>query len=85
MSTLSSFSPDLKQSGFVFVRHDAHHSPFQRPYDGPYKVLESGDKTFTLDISGRKETILVDRLKPAHVDLDNTRNQTSKKIFQTKQ
>ena len=34
-------------------------------------VLESGDKTFTYDISGRKVTISVDRLKLAHVDLDN--------------
>ena len=63
VSAPSSIPPDLKQTRFVFVRHDAHRSPLQRPYDGPYKVLQSGDKTFTLDISGRKETILVDRLK----------------------
>ena len=63
VSAPSSIPLDLKQTRFVFVRHDAHCSPLQRPYDGPDKVLQSGDKTFTLDISGRKETILVDRLK----------------------
>ena len=71
VSTPSSIPPNLKKTQFVFVRHDAHRSPLQRPYDGPYKVLQSGDKTFTLDIGGWKETISVDRLKPAHVDLDH--------------
>ena len=65
---LSSQPSSLKQTKFVFIRRDSHRSPFQRPYEGPFKVLQSGDKTFTVDVSGRKETISVDRLKPAHID-----------------
>ena len=71
VSAASSIPLDLKHTRFVFVHHDPHRSPLQRPYDGPNKVLQSGDKTFTPDIRGRKETILMDRLKLAHVDLDH--------------
>ena len=34
-------------------------------------AVESGTKTFKLDIRGKTETIIVDRLKPAHLDLDS--------------
>ena len=33
-------------------------------------MIEPGIKTFKLDIGGKTETITVDRLKPAHLDLD---------------
>ena len=31
---------DLQQAKFVFIRHDAHHTPLQRPYEGPFKVIK---------------------------------------------
>ena len=55
----------LYRSQFVFVRRDSHRAPFQRPF----KVVEPGDKAFKIDVGGRTETISVDRLKPAHVDV----------------
>ncbi|KAK7901478.1 hypothetical protein WMY93_018247 [Mugilogobius chulae] len=58
---------DLRSAKFVFVRHDAHRSPLQPPYDGPFRVLESGHKTFVVEKGTCKEQISVDRLKPAHV------------------
>ena len=61
---------DLHRSQFVFVRRDAHRTSLQPPYDGPFKVLEHGPKTFKVDVGGRTETISVDRLKPAHLDVD---------------
>ena len=60
----------LWSAGYVFVRHDAHRGPFQPPYDGPFRVLEAGDKTFVVDMGGKPEHVSVDRLKPAHLDLD---------------
>ena len=45
-------------------------APFQRPYEGPFRVIEPGIKTFKLDIGGKTETITVDRLKLAQLDLD---------------
>ena len=61
-----SFVPkELLDSPYVFVRVDAHRSPLQRPYNGPYKVISRSDKTFVIDINGREDTVSVDRLKPA--------------------
>ena len=37
---------------------------------GPFRILEAGDKAFLVDIGGRPDYISVDRLKPAHLDLD---------------
>ena len=62
---------DLQQAKFVFIRRDAHRTPFQRPYEGPYKVIQPGFKTFKIDRGGRPETVTVDRLKPAHIDLEH--------------
>ena len=38
------------------------------PYEGPYKVLVHGDKSFVLDYGTRKDSVSIDRLKPAFVD-----------------
>ncbi|XP_053092916.1 LOW QUALITY PROTEIN: uncharacterized protein LOC128318865 [Pangasianodon hypophthalmus] len=61
---------DLLSTKFVFVRHDAHRGPLKPPYDGPFQVLESLDKTFVIDVGGRSECVSIDRLKPAHRDMD---------------
>lgn len=59
---------DLMSARYVFVRHDAHRSPLQPPYDGPFRVLEPGPKNFLVDMGGSSERVSVDRLKPAFVD-----------------
>lgn len=46
----------LKTFKFVFVRHDAHRTPLRPLYDGPFRVLGSGQKHFVLDFSGCRET-----------------------------
>ena len=70
-ATPASVPADLQRAKFVFIRRDAHRMPLQHPYEGPFKVIENGPKTFKIDIGGKTETITVDRLKPAHLDLDN--------------
>ena len=59
----------LSTATHVFVRHDAVKRPLQPPYDGPYKVVKRTDKHFTLSINGRNDTVSIDRLKPAHLDI----------------
>jgi len=58
------FTPQtLKHSPYGFLRRDDHNNPLQKPYTGPYRVIDRGDKTFVIDFGGRE-----DRLKPAHID-----------------
>ncbi len=57
-------------SGTVRIHPHGWAPPaLQAPYIGPYKILDRYDKTFVVDLGGRLEHILVDRLKPAQVDL----------------
>ena len=58
----------LQEAEYVFVRHDAHRKPLQCVYDGPYHVLEKHQKTFVLDIGGKRDTVSIDRLKRAFTD-----------------
>ena len=52
-------------SSSVFVWHDGHCRPLQRPYDGPFCVLEKKPKYFIIDKNGSSYSVSVDRLKPA--------------------
>ena len=61
----------LKAIPVCFVCRDTQRTPLQCPYEGPFKVMQAGDKTFTIDRGGRKEVISVDRLKPVLVDLEH--------------
>ena len=61
----------LQQAQYVFVRRDAHRTPLQRPYEEPFRVIETEPKTFKLDKRGKTETVTVDRLKLAHLDVDS--------------
>ncbi|CAM1292320.1 Uncharacterised protein r2_g148 [Pycnogonum litorale] len=66
---IASYVSRLKSKIRQFLRHDAVRRPLQRPYDGPYKVLKHGYKTFSLDIKGKRQTVNIDRLKPALLEM----------------
>ena len=64
----SSVPATLANSYYVFVRRDSHRPPLTPPYEGPYKALTHGDKTFLLDYGNRQDSVSIDRLKPAFLD-----------------
>ena len=66
-SLTSYYAPSLCHTGFVYVRIDKHKTPLQRPYEGPYRIISTSEKFFTLDVNGRTENISVDRLKTAYL------------------
>ena len=57
-TTKSSVPKDISSWTHVFPRKDAVKAPLTPPYTGPYRVLSRTDKLFTLDISGKKETVV---------------------------
>ena len=63
---------DLSSCTHVYIRHDGVRKPLRPPYDGPYKVLQRGDKYFTVEVKGTPDTISLDRLKPARLEIPIT-------------
>jgi hypothetical protein len=53
----------LAAADFAYVRWGAVAGPMAMLYDGPFRVLQCGDKTFKLQVGGREEKVSVDRLK----------------------
>ena len=58
---------DLSTASHVFIRNDGIKRPLEQPYSGPYRVVCSSDKCFTVSVHGRDKTVSVDRLNPAYV------------------
>ena len=52
--------------------HPTRCCPKTTPAAIPYPAVKRTDKHFTININGRHDTVSVDRLKPAHLDIDNT-------------
>ena len=68
----SNIPSTLSNTTHVFVRHDGLRKPLQPPYDGPYPVVKRTDKHSTVSINGHNNTVSIDRLKPAHLDFENS-------------
>ena len=60
----------LNHCTHVYVRVDALRRSLQPPYEGPFRVIQRTDKTFTIERNGRRDTVSIDRLKPAYTDSD---------------
>ena len=69
-ATPTQVHPELHSSSHVFLRVDAVKGPLQPPYRGPFRVIQRSDKFFTIDYNGKRETVSVERLKPAFIEQD---------------
>lgn len=67
----SNLPKSLNSCGFVFVKRGQVRPSLRAPYDGPFEVLEKGDKTFKIRIGTKSEVVSLDRLKPASLDPTN--------------
>ncbi|CAH8674423.1 unnamed protein product [Schistosoma haematobium] len=72
-------SKHLNTCKFVFVRVDSVRRPLQHPYEGPYEVVERQTKYFTINKNGKKETVSIDRIKPAFIESETHDNRKPSK------
>ena len=61
---------ELSTATHVYVRVDRHRNPMAAPYNGPYRVIHRSDKTVTVNIDGREDTVSIDRVKPAVIEFN---------------
>lgn len=53
---------------YVFLRKDATKKPLERPYTGPYLVLDRNKYTVKIDTQNGPVRVSIQRVKPANVD-----------------
>ncbi|GBM83302.1 hypothetical protein AVEN_261140-1 [Araneus ventricosus] len=70
-------SDDLIKASHIFLRIDRVRKSLEPPYAGPYKVLSRTEKVFTVEINGKPTTVSIDRLKAAHLFLDDFPSRSS--------
>ncbi|KYM93674.1 hypothetical protein ALC62_15724 [Cyphomyrmex costatus] len=67
------FHKDLYNCSHVFLKVEGNRRPLDQPYTGPHKVLERiSDKVFAIDVNGRCINVIVDRLKPAYLIIQDS-------------
>nr|VZI14623.1 unnamed protein product [Spirometra erinaceieuropaei] len=59
---------DLATCSHVYLRCDRVRRPLEPPYDGPFRVLSRGPKTFRIQRDNLEEVVSVDRIKAAVPD-----------------
>ena len=58
---------ELKDAKHVFIRRGHTTGILQTAYEGPYRVLRRGEKTYDVCVRGKKCTVSIERVKPAFV------------------
>jgi hypothetical protein len=58
---------ELASTPCVFLRNDTVKGLLQPLYEGPYKVIERGDKSFKILVVNKNTIVSIDRLKPAFI------------------
>ena len=77
---LSYVEKALQTCTHVFIKNDTARSSFDRPYKGPHRVLNKGDKFFTLDFFTRRDLVSIDRLRAAHLVTPDSKPETQQPV-----
>ncbi|XP_050440014.1 uncharacterized protein LOC126845402 [Adelges cooleyi] len=56
--------PKLKECTHVFLQKDKPIKSLERPYDGPFKVMERDNKVFKIQAGKNLVNVTIDRIKP---------------------
>ncbi|XP_011169943.1 uncharacterized protein LOC105202947 [Solenopsis invicta] len=78
------FFKELNSCSYVFLSNDAVRKPLERPYSGPFKVLQrNSKKVYTIEVNGKPLSVLVERLKSTHFLLNDVNQSLSADIPST--
>ena len=58
----------LQECEFIFVRNDTIRHPLIPTYTAPFKVPSRADKHITIRRGNNKDTVSIDRVKPAFIE-----------------
>ncbi|XP_076243413.1 uncharacterized protein LOC143184814 [Calliopsis andreniformis] len=72
---------EMFSTPYMFVRHDAVKSSTRSPCNGPYKVIQRDEKSFSIDIRGKLLRVSIDRLKPAFIIPENIEEQVDEEYI----
>ena len=67
---------ELHTCSHVFLRVDSVRPSMKPPYTGPYRVVSRSNKTMTIESGGQKQTVSLDRVKPAFILEDDREPQS---------
>jgi transposase InsO family protein len=63
----------LQTSNHVFLRTETLRKALQPPYTGPHRVVSRDEKTYEIEVDGKKLRVSIDRLKPAFLINNETK------------
>jgi len=75
-STSTHPSSALCSCTHIFIRRDTVNKPLQSPYDRPFWVIHRTPKYYQLEMYNKLDTVSVDELKPAHMNIQSSDSPT---------
>jgi cleavage and polyadenylation specificity factor subunit 1 len=71
----------LASATHVYVRKDAVRASLEKPYEGPFEVVEKHDKYFKIKRKNKQENVSVDRIKAAYIVKEESDNNSKDDII----
>ena len=62
-------SAALLMSKYIFLKMNGYKTSLQCPYEGPFQISDHSDKFFTLQMSEKIDTISIDHIRTAFLEM----------------